>query len=249
MTEPRYDTIVVGAGMAGLITGRALAEAGQRVLILEARDRIGGRILTHHLHGETVELGAEFVHGRPPELWALIDEAGLETCERGGSQLCFEDGALTDRSNGRDGIFNVLDGLENLTGPDLSFADYLDRQDLDPEECRAIIGFVEGFNAADHRLASAAALGRQQQAEDAIEGDRSLHIVGGYSQIPDFLAGKIRDAGGTLRLNAPVRSIQWQGGHVKVVTDTNSVYAARTAITLPLGVLPEQHSPDYPSSR
>src|ERR1700730_19155735 len=90
------DVVVIGAGMAGLTAARALAEAGLKVLVVEAQDRIGGRIWTRHVGEEAIELGAEFIHGRPPELWALIDEAGLETYERGGSQGCFDDAALRD---------------------------------------------------------------------------------------------------------------------------------------------------------
>src|SRR5437899_9024814 len=73
------DVLVLGAGIAGLAAAERLAAAGRRVLVLEARDRIGGRIHTvddpglHH----PVELGAEFVHGRPPELVELIRATGL----------------------------------------------------------------------------------------------------------------------------------------------------------------------------
>src|SRR5579875_456466 len=82
------DVIVVGAGVAGLAAARALAERGMRVLALEARDRIGGRIFTERTaDGVLVEHGAEFVHGRDPALWDLIREAGVRTVERDGSML------------------------------------------------------------------------------------------------------------------------------------------------------------------
>jgi len=72
MTNGSQDVIVIGAGMAGLTAARALAEAGLKVLIIEAQDRIGGRIWTKHIGDEAIELGAEFIHGRPPELWILM---------------------------------------------------------------------------------------------------------------------------------------------------------------------------------
>src|SRR6201985_3084567 len=109
MTDRTYhDVVVVGAGMAGLTAARTLAEGGLKVLVVEAQDRIGGRIWTRRVGDETIELGAEFIHGRPPELWALIEEAGLETYERGGSQVCFEDGALSDCGDGMGEGFGVL---------------------------------------------------------------------------------------------------------------------------------------------
>ena len=61
------DVLIIGAGVAGLTAAHELCTAGLHVTILEARDCIGGRILTHHTKQYPVELGAEFVHGRPPE--------------------------------------------------------------------------------------------------------------------------------------------------------------------------------------
>ena len=73
------DVLILGAGMAGLSAARALAERGIRVCVLEAKPRVGGRIMSQKVEGGGfVELGAEFVHGRVPELWALINEAGAK---------------------------------------------------------------------------------------------------------------------------------------------------------------------------
>src|SRR6201987_543348 len=150
MRDNTHDVIVVGAGMAGLTAARTLAEAGLKVLVVEAQDRIGGRIWTRHVGDEAIELGAEFIHGRPPELWALIDEAGLETYERDGSQVCFEDGALSDCSGAMVEVLEPLEKLEDFKGPDMSFAEYLDHEQMPMEERGRIIGYVEGFNPADH---------------------------------------------------------------------------------------------------
>src|SRR6185437_9929431 len=73
------DVLILGAGAAGLAAAKVLSDAGRCVLILEARDRIGGRILTHHdaTLNIPIELGAEFVHGRPEVTWKLLREAGI----------------------------------------------------------------------------------------------------------------------------------------------------------------------------
>ena len=71
------DVIVIGAGVAGLTVARDLTAAGLRVLLLEARRRLGGRIMTHHTPDGPVELGAEFVHGAVEEILGVAAGAGL----------------------------------------------------------------------------------------------------------------------------------------------------------------------------
>src|ERR1700681_356366 len=92
------DVIVVGAGVAGLAAAGELARAGVGVTIIEARDRIGGRVFTRHdpLCTVPIELGAEFVHGTPAELFDLIHGQGLLAVEVTGGHLCYRDGGLTD---------------------------------------------------------------------------------------------------------------------------------------------------------
>jgi phytoene dehydrogenase-like protein len=90
------DMIVVGAGIAGLAAARTLAEKGARVALVEARDRVGGRIYTlpSKTGGLHVELGAEFIHGLPSDLLALVEEAGLTRFELEGDNLCYRGGKL-----------------------------------------------------------------------------------------------------------------------------------------------------------
>ena len=77
------DVIVIGAGAAGLAAADELSRKGARVLILEARDRIGGRCWTRRIPGLTipVELGAEFIHGEAKVTHALLKRAGLTAVE------------------------------------------------------------------------------------------------------------------------------------------------------------------------
>jgi monoamine oxidase len=231
------DVLIIGAGMAGLVAARTLAEAGRRVLVLEAQHRIGGRILTRHIGGETLELGAEFIHGHSPELWALIEEAGLTARERGGTQIYFHNGALGNSGAEVNNAFQSLEDLKDFNGPDISFAEFLDSKHLSPEERSAIIGYVEGFNAADHRQISAAALGVQQKTEDAIHSDRLYHLLGGYDQLPQYLANRIAESGGSLRLDEPVREVRWQPGHVEALAASGSFTTRQAILAVPLGVL------------
>src|SRR5215210_6965969 len=81
--DRRFDVIVVGAGAAGLAAARRLDEAGARVLVLEARDRTGGRVLTMHDRQSPlpIEMGAEFLHGDADEVREIARKARLHTAD------------------------------------------------------------------------------------------------------------------------------------------------------------------------
>lgn len=255
MTSNDYDVLVIGAGVAGLNAGRLLAEAGQRVAILEARDRIGGRIWTQPIAFDqsqppiAVELGAEFVHGLPQATWSLIKQAGLSTVEVDGSSLWFDGSRLMAANEQRGATEGVLEDLtqwmqKQPSGSDFSFVEYLKGQAVDPITARMASNRVEGFNAADQHRISVAALAKQQAAEDAIDADRLFRIEAGYAAVPNFLAEKFIAAGGTLVLEAPVKKIVWKRGAVAVETispDGDLQYHSNCAvITVPLGVLQAQ---------
>jgi monoamine oxidase len=237
-----YDVIVLGAGVAGLASARTLAEAGKNVLMLEARDRVGGRVWSIPVEGSElpVELGAEFVHGLPPELLRLIEESKLRAYELDGRQICFEDGALTECSRGD--AFAVLEELTE-DEPDASFAEWIATKNLKKETALTATAFVEGFNAADARRIGTAALAKQQKAEDAIEGDRSFRVEDGYSALASYLLKKFEEAGGSLYLSTLVEAVTWQKGNVRVeargASDAQRIsFASRQCVvTLPLGVL------------
>jgi monoamine oxidase len=77
------EVIIIGAGVAGLTAARTLSNGGLSVIILEARDRVGGRIFTRHIPSfpTPIELGAEFIYGQPREIWDAVESAGLTVIE------------------------------------------------------------------------------------------------------------------------------------------------------------------------
>jgi monoamine oxidase len=241
MPETHHDVIVLGAGIAGLTAARQLAAAGQRVQVVEARNRVGGRIFSRRIGREILELGAEFVHGKPAILWNLIEEAGLETYELAGKDFCWENHELQECGDdfGRD--FQWLEALKHWDREDCSFAEYLEIANVPAASRNRLIGFVEGFNAADHSVIGVAALAKQQAVEDATEGDRMFHVRGGYAQLPEFLARQIARLGGTIFLETHAVAIHWKQGTVEVECirngETETYHAAAAVIALPLGVL------------
>jgi monoamine oxidase len=239
-----YDVIVVGAGVAGLAAARLLSESGRRVAIVEARDRVGGRLLS--AHGETpIELGAEFVHGLPVSSWKLIHEASLPTYELTGEQYCY-DPALNRCDSEWNQISEVLHQMDEWLKSqparfDCSFQQYLERSAVPATLAERAASYVESFNAADRRRIGVASLVRQQSAEDAIESDRIFHVAAGYDSLPRYLSDRIIAAGAVLHLQCQVTMINWQRGSVRVEgragADTFAYQAPQAVITLPLGVL------------
>src|SRR4051794_4838525 len=95
MSEEGHDVIVIGAGAAGLAAGRDLARAGRRVLLVEARDRIGGRVGDDTTASDgPIELGAEFVHGEPDVTLDLLRAAGSRVNPIEGEHWIAEAGSI-----------------------------------------------------------------------------------------------------------------------------------------------------------
>src|SRR5947207_12467041 len=119
--------LIVGAGAAGLMTARELTRAGNRVSIVEGRDRCGGRILPLPTQefGYPAEGGAEFVHGAATVTRALMREAGLALSPRGGSRWSSRSGKLLPADDAlpyADRFYRALRAVEG----DLPVADFLE---------------------------------------------------------------------------------------------------------------------------
>ena len=243
------DVIILGAGAAGLSAAVDLAQAGRKVTILEARGRTGGRIFTKHdsICDAPVELGAEFIHGRPPEIWKLLRKHHIRARELKGKQWRVQEGELCECD-----FFSKVDKiLEKLDdhGPDQSFVEFLERccpnSDNDPKLQDAkswARSYVKGFHAADPALISVHSLVQGLRADEKIGGDRPFRMKGGYQALIEIFRRELSQADVSIELNTRAQSVRWNRTQVEVVAidEANEVFtftAPQVLITLPLGVL------------
>jgi monoamine oxidase len=240
----KLDVAVIGAGAAGLAAAAELHRKGLTVALFEARDRIGGRILTHRDARVPlpIELGAEFVHGEAPETERILRDAGRLVIEAEGDDWEAENGRLR-RGESQWGHVDRLFQKIDSSGPDLSFADFLARRPGGKSLARArqdARWFVQGFHAADVEQISAQSLA----GSDSSQARNSGRVLEGYDQVPAWLARSlIGKSGSRLRLDCPITEIAWEPGQVELTTGAGDRVQARAAVvTVPLGVL--QASPD-----
>ena len=239
-----FDVAVIGAGAAGLAAAAALTNRGCSVCVLEARDRLGGRILTRNEPNLSVplELGAEFVHGRPPATakWlkvrntALIDAPEVRWILRRGQLHRAE--KLFDELKTR---------LAKIRRPrkDLPFGEFLEgpaRAHLPPRIREFALMLVEGYDAADATRVST--LGTiDEWCGDSGADAATFRPQGGYGSLLQALAGAFDREHVHLQLSTIVREVRWERGKVTIAAMQNgraqNVVARRAIVTLPLGVL------------
>jgi monoamine oxidase len=239
------DAIVIGAGAAGLAAARSLAERSLRVIVLEARDRVGGRVwsLPSARAAVATELGAEFIHGRAEETMALLRGAGATAIQTGGeSWMCGEDGELLpddgDFIGDAAGIFErARDAVS-----DESVEHFLQRFQDDEamrETVQAARAFVEGFEAADTATASVRSIADELHSGTDSSSARPL---GGYRPVFERLRNACAIAGVQTYFSTKVRRISWRRGAVSVDVKTGwgesrTIRARAAIVTLPVGVL------------
>ncbi|CAN7142744.1 FAD-dependent oxidoreductase [Bosea sp. LjRoot90] len=225
------DVVVIGAGAAGIAAAKQLQAAGRQAIVLEARDRLGGRTFTDSSLGPAYDAGAMFIHWAERNPWTEIArDLGVATPNEswgGGFQL-FQSGKpmpAGDRARRR-GAFGEIDRrLEttDLQARDLSVAELL--SDLGPDLAPvASSGLLLSIGEESARI-SARDYQRLWSGEDYVVPSGYGNLVARYG------------AGLDIRLNQPVTAIDWSGSRVAVTTAAGTLKARACIVTVPVGVL------------
>jgi monoamine oxidase len=239
VSELNTDVVVIGAGAAGLAAARRLHERNIGFLVLEARDRVGGRAHTlASVHGTyPIELGAEFIHGAAPSTRELLREIGEEVAPTDAQFFRMRRGHLEPESDRWTTTERVLKRVD-IAQPDQSVATFLDtipRKELSAEERADVCALVEGFDAAIVEDASIIGIAKEWRSGVNDTSHRPIH---GYAPVMEYLA---RIAGDRLSLQTVVARIGWSAHDVTIdairAGQPLRVRAKRAIITLPIGVL------------
>ena len=245
-----FDTIVVGAGVAGLSAAKLLTDAGRRVVVLEARDRVGGRVVTDRSGGVATDLGASWIHGVTDSPVADAARAfGMRTVEFtvGGYQpdsrpIAYygPDGKRLVDAAARAFIDDIhavdatLLDVVAASGPDDSYRDVTDRalalQGWDAERAQRVREYLE-HRSEEQYGAWIDDLAAHGLDDDSIDGDEVV-FPDGYARLPARLA-----SGLDVRLGHVVSRVDWSNGAVTVTTDHGALSADTAIVTVPVGVL------------
>lgn len=243
-----YDVIVVGAGMAGLAAARTIADAGYRVVVLEARDRVGGRVWSWSGWGSPIELGANWIHtikGNP--LVTLARQAGVSTTidpEEDGEEL------LIDMVNGTtmtgqalesqyDRAYRIIDGasaiaekLNNDVSLRAAITQVAEYKRLKVADKRLFEGMLAQLIDDEYAVEAEKLSAWWYDAETSAFRGGDVFVNGGYDGVPKLLA-----RGLDIVYNTVVSRIAWGGNGVSVTAGATTWQAKSVIVTLPLGVL------------
>ena len=245
-----FDTVIIGAGVSGLTAARLLAQAGHRVVVLEARDRIGGRTVTSRSDGLISDRGASWIHGiEGNPLADVVGDFGMRTVE-------FTVGSY--QPDGRPIAYYAPTGERLNAEAVRGFAD--DIRDFDRHLAVAIDASVLGSSYGDaiettlaqlnweadraervrefvlHRSeeqygVQAGSLDAHGLDDDTVEGDEVV-FPDGFDQLATNLA-----VGLDVRLEHVVTRVTWSGDGATVSSNQGEFTAAQVVVTVPIGVL------------
>jgi monoamine oxidase len=237
------DIIIIGAGAAGLMAAKDISFSGKSVIILEADNRIGGRIYTVYNKDfpEPVQLGAEFIHGNLPLTIALLKEAKIKFDSVKGTFYRFSKGKLQTENDAFAGWSHMMQKMKMLK-EDMSLQDFLNTYftgEKNADFRKSVANYTSGYDAADPRDASTLGLLNEWENED----EDQYQIRSGYIELVNYLQDSSIDRGCRIMLSDAVKTVNWRAGYIEAITASGRIYnSSKMIVTVPLGILQKKAS-------
>jgi monoamine oxidase len=238
--------VVAGAGFAGLLAAYRVAQAGHEVVVLEARDRVGGRVWSQELvPGDprtVVERGAEFVLDGYDLMRTLAGEFGLQLAEMAMSYYEREPrGGAPTTHQAMAQCAEVVAGVAASARPGTSLAEVVAGWPGSPAALAAYVSRIEvTHGVAAGELAAAAVT----DVTGGFSRRPCWRVAGGNQQVARYLAGYL---GTSVRLRSAVRSVEHDQDGVRVLTDDGDVTGDAAILAVPMAVLRSlPFSPEVP---
>jgi monoamine oxidase len=229
--------IIVGGGAAGLVAARVLAKKNYSVTILEANNRLGGRIHTLHdpSFDQPLEKGVEFIHGHLPVTMELLQEAGIGYKPVEGKMVRMENGKWRSQGDFTIGWSELIKKMNEI-GEDETVDDFLQKNFSDDKYKalrQSVCRFAYGFDLADTSKASILALRDEWMGEE----DEQFRIPGGFDQLVNWMEKECIHAGSSIHTSHTVQKINWTKNKVTAVTQNGKEFSGnKMIITIPLGI-------------
>ena len=257
MTKHGVDALVIGAGAAGLAAARELSQTGLRAIVVEARDRIGGRMWTLHDRNSPlpIERGAEFVHGQAPSTFAIIRAANLIVNELPDVHYQSRKGNLLPVSDFWGKMGEVRKDIARKlrrTSTDLSVSDYLERAQLSSADRSMFTNFVQGYHAAPIDKISARSLAAGDEETNGQAENKQFRIPSGYDDVVHWLRAGFDPERVEVRLNTVATELRWKRGKVVLRcasrggAELTPFHAPAAIVTIPHALLKAKTLPIYP---
>ena len=238
--------VVAGAGFAGLMAAYRIVQAGHEAVVLEARDRVGGRVWSQELvpgnPRTVIERGAEFVLDGYDLMRAVLDELGLDLADTAMSYYQREyrvpgpPGQAADQAPGQAvaGCAAAVAAAAGRAAPGTSLAGVVAGWEDSPA-LAAYLSRVEVTNGVSAGVLAAAAV---SDVTTGFGRRPSWRVAGGNQRLARELAARL---GASVRLTSPVRSIEHDQAGVRVLTDDGEAAGDAAIVAVPMAVLRDLH--------
>lgn len=232
----RQTVIIAGGGICGLYAALLLSEHCD-VTILEAGNRIGGRIwdVVEPGFGGTVKRGAEFIHGKAELTFSLLEKAGITFKVAEGKMYSVTAGAMEETEFFIEGWDELMRKMKDVK-MDMTLHEFLIqyfKEDKYAVLRRQAMRYAEGYDIADPDKVSVMALYKEWGEEE-----ESYQISKGYGALIEYLAAQCREKGVQILTGKIVKHVNWRNSHTLVTTADKNIYTAnKVIVTVPLGVL------------